>query len=54
MKRFMYKIIHMSEIPDDERKREYFFNELGLQGWELIQCVNQTALHYYMIFKKEI
>ena len=54
MKKFEYKIINMSERPSEKSEREAFLNKLGLQGWELIQCVNQTLLHYNMIFKKEI
>lgn len=54
MKKFEYKIINMSELPYEKSERETFLNKLGSQGWELVQCVNQTALHYTMIFKREI
>ena len=48
MKKFEYKIIHMGQLPVGESEKEAFLNMLGSQGWELVQCVNQTALHYTM------
>ena len=57
MKKFEYEIIHAEQSVAARRKPKTIMNEMGDQGWELVdvhsQSFNQKAGKAVMFFKRE-